>query len=146
MVHEDQNAKKLDVQNLDERLDRVGHPSNGLRLPILYWIKVALRLALESRWLGRMRIDLDVAAKSSAPNPGGLRPMTGTEMKEWRHHNGYTQDDLMLELGVKSRQTISNWEGSEKVPRVVELALAALERDPNSRNIHGRERSIQRRL
>ena len=65
--------------------------------------------------------------------------MTGDEMKAWRGRNNYTQDMLMRELEVKSRQTISSWENAEKVPRLVELALAALERDQLKRNIHGRE-------
>ena len=61
-------------------------------------------------------------------------------MKQWRGRHGYTQDQLLKELQVKSRQTISNWERAERVDRLVELALIALERHPECRNIHGIER------
>ena len=55
----------------------------------------------------------------------------GTELREWRKRNGYTQEELMLELGLGSRQTIITWEKSESpIPRTVELALLALEHLP----------------
>ena len=64
--------------------------------------------------------------------------MTGAELKKWRKSNGYTQQRLQIELGVKSRGTISSWENSATaVPRVVELALLALSEIPSSRKALG---------
>lgn len=54
--------------------------------------------------------------------------MTGEELKRWRKHIGWTQADLMEELEVSSRQTLSSWENSKEVPRLVELAITALDR------------------
>jgi DNA-binding XRE family transcriptional regulator len=52
----------------------------------------------------------------------------GTELKEWRKRNGYTQEMLRLALGIRSRQTIITWESSEQpISKAVELALLALE-------------------
>ena len=43
---------------------------------------------------------------------------------------------LRIALGVKSRQTIITWEkATEPLPRVVELALLALENFPEHRNV-----------
>src|SRR4051812_42202505 len=53
--------------------------------------------------------------------------MRGSELKLWRTTRGWKQTDLMQELGVSSRQTLSTWETSEKVPRIVELAVIALD-------------------
>jgi DNA-binding XRE family transcriptional regulator len=62
--------------------------------------------------------------------------MTGTELPEWRQRNRFTQDTLRIALGVKSRQTIITWEKStERLPRIVELALLALERFPEERKV-----------
>jgi DNA-binding XRE family transcriptional regulator len=62
--------------------------------------------------------------------------MLGTELPEWRHRNRFTQDTLRMALGVKSRQTIITWEKStEPLPRLVELALLALERFPDERKV-----------
>jgi DNA-binding XRE family transcriptional regulator len=62
--------------------------------------------------------------------------MLGTELPEWRKRNGFTQDTLRIALGVKSRQTIITWEKStEPLPRLVELALLALENFPEQRNV-----------
>jgi DNA-binding XRE family transcriptional regulator len=62
--------------------------------------------------------------------------MLGTELTEWRSRNRFTQDTLRMALGVKSRQTIITWEKStEPLPRLVELALLALERFPDERRV-----------
>lgn len=62
--------------------------------------------------------------------------MLGTELPEWRSRNRFTQDTLRMALGVKSRQTIITWEKStERLPRLVELALLALERFPDERKV-----------
>jgi transcriptional regulator with XRE-family HTH domain len=53
--------------------------------------------------------------------------MTGADLKSWREHLGWTQSDLMVELEVGSRQTISTWESGEHIPRLVELAIIALD-------------------
>jgi DNA-binding XRE family transcriptional regulator len=62
--------------------------------------------------------------------------MRGIELPEWRKRNGFTQDTLRIALGVKSRQTIITWEkATEPLPRLVELALLALENFPVERNV-----------
>lgn len=62
--------------------------------------------------------------------------MLGTDLPEWRSRNRFTQDTLRMALGVKSRQTIITWEKStEPLPRLVELALLALERFPEERKV-----------
>ncbi|UWU75926.1 hypothetical protein N2603_39310 [Bradyrhizobium huanghuaihaiense] len=54
--------------------------------------------------------------------------MTGSELREWRKRNRFTQDMLRENLNLGSRQTIITWEKSEApIPRTVELALLALE-------------------
>ena len=64
--------------------------------------------------------------------------MIGTDLQAWRKRNGYTQNSLCLELGVKSRQTIISWEKStERLSRLVELALMALEQIPEARTVDG---------
>jgi transcriptional regulator with XRE-family HTH domain len=63
--------------------------------------------------------------------------MTGAEWAEQRRRLGYSQQTLMCELGVGSRQTISTWENSEEVPRLAVLALYAIEHCPESRRILG---------
>ena len=71
---------------------------------------------------------------------GALRLMKGTDLREWRKRHGYSQDALMAELGVRSRQTISTWENADgaELPRMLELALIALEKFPDSRNFKGK--------
>ena len=65
--------------------------------------------------------------------------MKGNELPAWRKRNRYPrQEDLMWELGIKSRGTISAWENSDDdLPRTIELALMALERIPLARTIDG---------
>jgi DNA-binding XRE family transcriptional regulator len=64
--------------------------------------------------------------------------MLGIELPAWRKRNRLTQDALRLTLGVKSRQTIISWEKStERLSRLVELALMALEQIPEARSVSG---------
>jgi transcriptional regulator with XRE-family HTH domain len=64
--------------------------------------------------------------------------MLGTDLPEWRKRNRFTQDSLRMALGLGSRQTIISWEKStEKLPRMVELALLALEHLPEHRKVDG---------
>ena len=52
----------------------------------------------------------------------------------------------MHELGVRSRQTISSWERPEKeLPRLVELALRALELDPACKRRAGKRATVEER-
>jgi len=53
--------------------------------------------------------------------------MKGVDLKHWRENNDLTQEHLMKELGIKSRQTIITWEHSEYIPRLAELAVIALD-------------------
>ena len=72
--------------------------------------------------------------------------MRGEDLSNWRKRNGYDQKSLMDELGIRSRQTLSSWENSKRpIPRTVELALVALERLPDCRNIGGKKASPQER-
>lgn len=72
--------------------------------------------------------------------------MTGAEMRAWRKRNDYaSQSMLQRELKLGSRATVSAWEASEEVPRIVELALHALERDPALRSEGGKRASLQER-
>ena len=58
--------------------------------------------------------------------------LTGRDLKAWRKTNNYTHEQLLSLLGIKSRQTIINWEQSEEVlPRILRLALMALEYLPD---------------
>jgi len=64
--------------------------------------------------------------------------MLGTDLPEWRKRNRFTQDALRMALGLGSRQTIITWEKStDKLPRMVELALLALEHLPDQRKVDG---------
>jgi len=72
--------------------------------------------------------------------------MTGADLTAWRVRNGFSQKQLQIELGVKSRGTISAWENSSKpLTRTVELALAALEQLPELRNSTGKAETAQGR-
>ena len=53
--------------------------------------------------------------------------MTGSQLKTWRQERGWKQSDLMEELEIGSRQTITTWETSDEIPRLVELAIVALD-------------------
>jgi transcriptional regulator with XRE-family HTH domain len=69
--------------------------------------------------------------------------MKGSDLVQWRHRQGYSQEDLMNELD-KSRQTVSTWERPDaNVPRLVELALVALEHHPDCRISVGQKATRQ---
>ena len=53
--------------------------------------------------------------------------VTGDELKAWRKGRSWTQTDLMNELHVTARQTIVRWEQSDRIPRMVELSVIALD-------------------
>jgi len=62
--------------------------------------------------------------------------MLGIELPQWRARNRFTQDTLRIALGIRSRQTIITWEKStEPLPRLVQLALLALENFPEERKV-----------
>jgi transcriptional regulator with XRE-family HTH domain len=64
--------------------------------------------------------------------------MKGSDWAEWRKRLGYSTSAIMLELGITSRQTINNWEKADKVPRLAELALYALENCPECQKVFGK--------
>jgi transcriptional regulator with XRE-family HTH domain len=64
--------------------------------------------------------------------------MKGSDWAVWRKRLGYSTAAIMRELGVSSRQTINNWEHADKVPRLAELALYALENFPQCREVVGK--------
>ena len=70
---------------------------------------------------------------------GTLKLMQETNLREWRIRHGYSQEALMAELGVRSRQTISTWENADRneLPRMLELSLIALEKVPECRMVAG---------
>lgn len=68
--------------------------------------------------------------------------MLGSELRAWRKSIGWTQAELMRELDVSSRQTMSNWENGGKLPRMVELAIIALDSVELSRKQGGFEPKI----
>jgi len=59
--------------------------------------------------------------------------MNGNDLKVWRTSKGWTQSDLMRELDIKSRQTIVKWEASDKIPRLLYLAILAIDGLPDAR-------------
>ena len=75
-----------------------------------------------------------------------MKHMRGVDLKDWRKHHRYSQEALMMELGVHSRQTISTWENSpDQLPRIIQLALNALEKIPEVRNVSGKRTSAAER-
>lgn len=70
--------------------------------------------------------------------------MRGSDLVSWRKQHSYSQESLMRELDIGSRQTISNWENSgTDIPRLVELAVIALEQVPSCRRIGGSKTTAQ---
>jgi transcriptional regulator with XRE-family HTH domain len=66
--------------------------------------------------------------------------MDGNDLVKWRERNGYSQEELMREVGIKSRQTMSAMENNKTlVPRMLVLALIALEGIPESRAHFGKK-------
>lgn len=83
---------------------------------------------------------LDIAAVDRKLRIGKALVMNGSELKAWRKLHGYTQEELMRELDVKSRQTIINWERCPgKLPRMLELSLKSLEKMPEEKQYVGRK-------
>lgn len=66
--------------------------------------------------------------------------MSGDELRTWRQFRGWKQADLMSELEITSRQTISTWESAPEVPRIVELAIVALDQVETCRKLAGFEK------
>jgi DNA-binding XRE family transcriptional regulator len=89
--------------------------------------------------IGILRLRGLIMSNNWTPEIGPIGTMTGADLTAWRKTNGYTQELLMKELEVKSRQTISSWEHSDRIPRMVELALRALEYIPEYRQIGGKK-------
>ena len=54
--------------------------------------------------------------------------MTQAEFRAWRKRLAYTQARAAIELGYAKRQVESYERGEAPIPRVVELAMAELER------------------
>lgn len=69
-------------------------------------------------------------------------PVTGADLKTWRERVRWTQAELMTELEIRSRQTIATWESAEKIPRLVELAILALDQIEASRKRSGFEKQF----
>jgi transcriptional regulator with XRE-family HTH domain len=68
--------------------------------------------------------------------------MKGADVKAWRERLGWTQADLMTELEIGSRQTIITWEKAERIPRMVELAIIALDQVEAARKKTGFEKQL----
>ena len=68
------------------------------------------------------------------------RAMNGSELRDQRRRLGFTQDDLISELGIRSRQTLISWEKSDgELPRLVELAMLPQERIPECHQKAGKK-------
>ena len=69
--------------------------------------------------------------------------MNGAELKAWRKANGYnSQAALQMELELGSRATLSSWENSKgELPRLIVLALTALERCPELKTVTGKRKT-----
>jgi transcriptional regulator with XRE-family HTH domain len=63
--------------------------------------------------------------------------MKGADLRNWRERNNLTQKQLMTELGINSRQTIINWERSDYIPRIAELAVFAIDQIEACRRLSG---------
>lgn len=64
--------------------------------------------------------------------------MDGADLKAWRKARDYTQASLAADLEV-TRQTVITWESStEPLPRLLALALSALDQ---GRNVAGKKPS-----
>ncbi len=66
--------------------------------------------------------------------------LNGKDLRRRRKRLDYTQEGLRIELGLKARQTVINWESSEaELPRMIQLALMALENLPECRRVLGKK-------
>jgi transcriptional regulator with XRE-family HTH domain len=70
--------------------------------------------------------------------------MTGKDLKAWREANGLSQNELMNEIGVSSRQTMTSLEKSEHLPRWAELAIIALDQVEECRSLVGYKTQLTR--
>ncbi|WP_410010902.1 helix-turn-helix transcriptional regulator [Rhizobium sp. NRK18] len=66
--------------------------------------------------------------------------MKGEELKAWRELQGKSQKELADALDV-SRHSVIKWEQEEQIPRLVELAVSALDRDSPLKLVAGRASS-----
>lgn len=66
--------------------------------------------------------------------------MKGKELKMWREGQGKSQKELADDLGV-SRHSVIKWEQESEIPRLVELAVSALDKDAPVRLVAGRASS-----
>ena len=66
--------------------------------------------------------------------------MSGEDLKMWRKFRGWNQADLMIELEISSRQTINTWESAERIPRIIELSIIALDQVEACRKTAGFEK------
>ena len=75
------------------------------------------------------------------------RPIwNGKELRQRRKRLGYSQETFISELGIKSRQTLITWEKSgAELPRIVHLAVMALEELPECRHVHGKKATAVQR-
>ena len=70
----------------------------------------------------------------------------GKELRKRRKRLGYTQETFIRELGIKSRQTLITWEKSEaELPRMVQLAVIALEKLPECQKVAGQKPTAHQR-
>lgn len=87
------------------------------------------------------KLDVKIWGDSGPKAGKHKRPvLNGPELRRRRNRLGYTQEAFMIELGVKSRQTLISWEKSDaELPRLVQLAVVALEELPDYRSVHGKK-------
>lgn len=73
--------------------------------------------------------------------------MTGQELRRIREELGYATQDLFARELQVSRPTISAWERrTDRLDRVIELAVLALARNPELRTIGGGGVDSERRI
>lgn len=63
--------------------------------------------------------------------------MKGEELKQWREAQGQSQKELAERLDV-SRHSIIKWEHERQIPKIVELAVSALDKDSSAPLMAGR--------
>lgn len=119
------NVQNLDVQVLDEKAASASI--------------VALEEDSRSFSIKGYGINIQYAREKTTRDAIMSPPTNGLELKSWRKKMGFSQEDLMAELDIRSRQTISSMENSDNsIPRTVQLALVALENHPEVRKRGGR--------
>jgi DNA-binding XRE family transcriptional regulator len=124
MAFRSKDVQKMDVHFLDMVKGIPGAKGGVTKIRLTRW---KLSLPFRGRLVGE-QVTVEMQTKT----------MRGTDLRGWRERMGYTQEALMHELGVRSRQTIISWEQStEALPRMTQLALHALEHQPELRNVAG---------